>query len=595
MKTRRRRMTKGALGVLERASDKILGAVAPVAQMRREQARFALSAVSSYDSADANRNSWVNRNTSDGDANADLDRDTLAELRERSRDRVRNDSVAAAAIGTMVDNIVGTGMRPVLRIDHDEAGITEDQAKALTRQANTIWEDWGRSPDFSGRLSVEDLQAQVMSQVLMNGDVFLRPSMVSDPYQPSRFELRIQVIEGDVCDTPYASTAPKGRRIFNGVEVGRRDQPVAYWMSDFHPGMDPVAGGVVGGRNFRRFKAHHASGRPAMLHVFKQERPQQTRGVPILAPVLNLLKDRHDYKEAALIAAQVGACFAAFIKTPDPFGHAAGSASETVSGVMEEDMSPGMMMRLGPGEDVAFGDPKQPTAQFEGFLHTVTVEIMQALGMPAQLVTKDFGGMNYSSARAALLEARRVFKCRQEWLIRQALQPIWMMLLEEAWLKGEFDAGDFMERPWLWTRTAWSTPGWGWVDPQKEVAAHREALELGLTTREAIIKERDGGNWRDVQRQLAEEQEFRSEVGLGVDADLDTDTGGEPVSELASAVLDARAKAEVVQKVYLGKGTVMTDKEIRDLILAPAGIAVAGALPSDEPEPDPEPEAEEDE
>ena len=248
---------------------------------------------------------------------------------------------------------------------------------------------------------MEDLQAQAVAQWLMNGDVFARPTMVQDKYARTRFDLRIQMIEGDVCDTPIGTKAPKGRRIFNGVEVGARDQPVAYWFSDFHPGEDATIGSYSGERKFRRFKAHHASGRPAVLHAFRQERPQQCRGVPILAPVLNLLKDRHDYKEAAIIASQVGACFAAFITTPDPFGHAAGSGTAGPDGIIDQDMTPGMMYGLAPGEDVRFGDPKQPTSQFDAFLHSMTSEACAAIGMPVQTVMR---GLREDAIR---IDARR--------------------------------------------------------------------------------------------------------------------------------------------------------------------------------------------
>ena len=118
--------------------------------------------------------------------------------------------------------------------------------------------------------------------------------------------------------------------------------------------------------------------------------------------------------------------------------------------------------------------------------------------------------------RAGLLDARKGFRARQQWLVRTLMQPIWAMLLEEAFLKGEFDAGDFLERPWAWTRSSWATSGWGWVDPQKEVGAYRESLELGLTTRAQIVMDRDGGDIRDITTQLAEEEKFRKENGLGV-------------------------------------------------------------------------------
>ena len=56
--------------------------------------------------------------------------------------------------------------------------------------------------------------------------------------------------------------------------------------------------------------------------------------------------------------------------------------------------------------------------------------------MPYEIVARDVSKTNYSSARAALLEAWRIFGFYQKWLVDSFCQKVWEMVLEEAWLRG---------------------------------------------------------------------------------------------------------------------------------------------------------------
>ena len=139
--------------------------------------------------------------------------------------------------------------------------------------------------------------------------------------------------------------------------------------------------------------------------------------------------------------------------------------------------------------------------------------ISSALGLPYELVAKDFSKTNYSSARAALLEARRYFRCRQEWLSRRLCQPAWDMLIEEAYLEGDLEAMDFYPKRFDWTRARWIAPGWGWVDPTKEVKASRESVD-GLISTLADEAAALGRDWEEVLEQRAREEEKRKSLGL---------------------------------------------------------------------------------
>ena len=66
------------------------------------------------------------------------------------------------------------------------------------------------------------------------------------------------------------------------------------------------------------------------------------------------------------------------------------------------------------------------------FVETVLRHIGTAVGLPYEPLLKDFSKTNYSSARAALLEAWRFFRGRRHWLATNWASPVYELWLEEA-------------------------------------------------------------------------------------------------------------------------------------------------------------------
>ena len=126
---------------------------------------------------------------------------------------------------------------------------------------------------------------------------------------------------------------------------------------------------------------------------------------------------------------------------------------------------------------------------------------------------KDFSKTNYSSARAALMEAWRFFMGRRQWLSTYWARPVYELWLEEAINKDLIDAPGFYDNKALWTRCKWIGPGRGWIDPVKEAQASKIRMEIGLSTLEdecAI----QGLDWEEVLEQRAREQTRIQELGL---------------------------------------------------------------------------------
>jgi lambda family phage portal protein len=140
-------------------------------------------------------------------------------------------------------------------------------------------------------------------------------------------------------------------------------------------------------------------------------------------------------------------------------------------------------------------------------------QIGVALGIPYELVIKDFSKTNYSSARAALLEAWRFFLARRAWLATYWAQPVYALWLEEAVNAGLIDAPDFYENRAYYQRAKWIGPGRGWVDPVKEAQAAQIRMDIMVSTLEDECAEQ-GNDWVDVLEQRAIEQARMRELGL---------------------------------------------------------------------------------
>lgn len=459
--------------------------------------RRVLEKLSAYRGAEAGRltSDWT---TTAGSADSDLQAD-LGELRNRSRDLVRNDGLAAGAIQAFVDNVVGRGIVPQSQVNADALGITEEQAEEFQDAAEGVWRRWCRTADSSDRVDFNGLQSLALSSTLTNGDCFTIPLMVSEPHRP--YMLAVDVIEADRVETPTGRWNDDTLRF--GVELGDRGQPVAYHVKKTHPG-DSWSGRPD---DFVRYTTRNPrTGRRNVLHHFRPLRPGQTRGVPILAPVLREFHDRRAYLESERIAARAAACIAMVITSLDP--EAARNTNLFKDGLTEE-LEPGVMQYLAPGEDMKAFDPSRPNSGLAAYLETQDRTIAIGTGLSYGTLTRNYSRSNFSNTRAEIMADRRVFRCMQQWWAWSFCHPYWEMLLEEAWLRGELPHTDldFMERIHLWGRADWIPDGWDWLDPLKDIQAAREGIEIGVESRTRVIKQR-GGDPLEVFRDLEREKEF---------------------------------------------------------------------------------------
>lgn len=496
-------------------ADRVVSWFAPVAGARRMRARAFAAAMGGYTGASRSRRSMSAWQAPAQSADAALLPD-LPTLRDRSRDLIRNAPLAGGAIANVVTHTVGTGLMLRARIDREILGMSEDDAARWQRTVEREWRMWCESVecDITRTQTFYQLQDLAFRSALEAGDCFVLLPMLERA--PLPYRTRVQLIEGDRVSNPRGQ---RDRPEFSGgIERDAFGAPVWCHIARQHPG---AVGGVTPAEWDRVRFYGETTGRRNILHLFERRRPEQTRGVPYLAPVIESFKQLDRYSESELMAAVVNALFTVFIETDgegldqtDPRGMGAETGAKTSD--TDVKLGSGAIIDLQPGEKANFVSPTRPNAQFDPFVTAMLRQIGVALELPYEVLVKHFTA-SYSAARAALLEAWRFFKGRRDWLATGFCQPVYETWLAEAVALGRVPAPGFFADP-LWRHAycgaMWVGDGPGSIDPLREADAAGRRLELHISTLDQEIAEYSGQDWERVHEQRARERRAQARDGL---------------------------------------------------------------------------------
>jgi lambda family phage portal protein len=458
---------------------------------------------------------------SPGSADADL-LPQLGTIRSRNRDLIRNHGVAEGAVQTNADNVVGCGLRLKSRPDGEALGWTDDQAEAWSNIVESRWCAYAHSTwcDAARSLTFDGLTSQIFRSGFSNGDALALPLWLPEAGAPAG--TRFQLVESDRLANP--NMLPDTLNMRGGVEIDEYGAPIAYNIRKVHPGDFYWLLGQVSFES-DRILSRTPWGRLRVIHVHDKERVGSSRGKPAFTSVLRQFKVLGDYTNAELKAAVVNAMVALITESAieqeglvellaaNPAAlknYQDGLAQRSRSSV---DFNAGMILPLQLGEKAYGFTPARPNQAFDPFVSSLFRQIAAGLNMPYELLLKDFSKTNYSSARAALLEAWRFFRGRRKWLATYWCQPAFELWLEEEVMEGRIEAPDFYEKRALYCRTKWIGDGRGWVDPYKEAQAAGERLRLGLSTLEDECAEQ-GQDWEEVLAQRAREEKRAKQLNL---------------------------------------------------------------------------------
>lgn len=436
----------------------------------------------------------------------------------RSRDLERNHGVAAGALQRQVDNIIGVGMWLQPTPAHKLLGRSKEWADAWADDVQGKFRLWSETAacDAGRSLTLDGLAEQLFRGAWLNGDGLALPL-----WMPERFALaatRLQVIEADRMSNPRGM--PDTATLRGGVEIDTYGAPKACWVRKTHPG-DRWFGMMGDVGEWERIPFFTPWGRRRVLHVHQKDRAGLTRGRPALTAIMREFKVLGDYKNAEVKSALVNAMVAAITETnmaPEAVAQLFMDDNEFRASLSNRDLhqvnfQAGMVLPLQPGEKFSGFTPTRPASAFAPFVESVFRHMSAGLNMPYELLMLDFSKTNYSSARAALMEAWRFFAGRRKWIALGFYQPAYELWLEEQINAGQIEAPDFYQNRAAWCQASWIGPGRGWIDPVKEGLASEIRMKIGVSTLRDECAEQ-GKDWREVLEQLATERAYRARLGL---------------------------------------------------------------------------------
>lgn len=494
--------------LLERA----VNVISPPRAAAMARSRFMVNFAGQYAGARFDKTSLKNFRPMPGSADADSIGD-LQTLRARARDLARNTPIARGARNTAKTNVIGPGLKLRSKVDRDLLGLSEEEAEAWESRVEALFHIWARSKnaDVARRLNFYQMQALAFTSAWDSGDMFALRRFKEGT---SFLALCIQMIEADRVSTPTDQQNEDLLR--DGIELNDDGEVVAYHVLNRHPGDNPLVRSLEPA-DWERIPATGEHGLPLMIQLLDVDRIAQTRGVPMLAPVIEALKQLDRYAEAELMAAVVSAFFTVFIKTEGDGSPVAGiDGIEGVDQSKEIALGSGTVAELAPGESVETANPNRPNANFDPFFLAVIRQIGIALGIPYEVLIMHFSS-SYTASKAALETARQFFADRRNWTATDLCQPVYEWFLYECVVRRVVTAPGFLDDPIK--RAAWAGSEWLGrapivLDAVKDANAAEKWIDLGVKTVESVTTETTGGDWRQNQEQRGRECDIRANLNI---------------------------------------------------------------------------------
>ncbi|KFC63986.1 putative Phage portal protein, lambda family [Bosea sp. LC85] len=475
--------------------DRALAALAPGLAVRRAEARLRLAALrnatAAYDGASRGHRTQgrkIGSTSADGEALTSLRR-----LRDVARDMERNNPYAQRGLSVIPTNVVGTGIVPSV------IGAGDRSKKKLEGLIKAHLET--TAVDFDGRQTYAGLQFTAVRALARDGEVLaVRYTPKASAGLPVPFQVRL--LEADYLDD--GKTGPEGDGYcVQGIEFDAQGRRIAYWLFEEHPGA--VSSNVRRSQRSKRVPAADVA------HLYRVDRPGQSRGVPWLAPAMMTLWDLKDYEEAELVRQKVAACFAAFETDPTAASSIGGAINGTTKAASPVDvLEPGMIHKMAPGHTISFASPPQVQG-YADYIRMNLRKVASSLGVPFNEIASDDSQENFASSRRGYLVFQRLIEVwRWQAVIPQFCDPVGRWFLEAATVPlGGPPRGAMLDH---------TPPRRELISPKEEVPMMRDMIRSGLMTRSETLRSL-GYEPEAVEAEFKSENERADKAELSFDSD----------------------------------------------------------------------------
>ena len=438
-------------------------------------------------------------------------------LRARARDLAENDPYARKFLRMLEKNVIGPAGFSFQNKAYDWKKVDGESKKVYDKYANSVieeaWAEWSRKENctITRDMTLREATAVELKTIATDGEIFLLK--ITGKNAGNKFGFTYQQIDPALCDEGLNKTLPNGNQIIMGIEYDPYLRAVAYYF--IKPGTSPAQNpGYYFSRDYIRIPAER------IIHLFRREFVGQLRGISWFLPSAWRMKILSAYQEAVLINAR-SAALKTMVLTPKDASASLEAADvaggeEDSDGDIIQELEPGMTYIVPQGYEADAFDPSYPSGSEGPFTQAILQAIASGWDVDYPTLASNFKDVNYTSSRAALLDARAGYQTIQEWLINHKMLDVFQTFLEMAILSGAINLP--IEKFDKFNKPLFLGYRGEWVDPYKEANADSLALKNNLETYERILGRRGYTLEEFIEQRKAEKKLFE-DAGLSFDAE----------------------------------------------------------------------------
>ncbi len=414
----------------------------------------------SYDAASLggmNKQHWLSADALDADsANSKAIRQRIS---QRARYEFANNGLGRGIQLTQANYVVGRG--PKLRMQTGSPGFNS--------MVEAAWKSWAKEVNLAKKLRTA-IKAKVS-----DGETFIIISQ--NPRMRHRVKLGLKQVECEQVTTPFLGTDEPNK--IDGITFDEFGNVLFYDVLKQHPGGQLSGFGQEVDEVPARF----------MLHLFREDRAGQHRGVCEVASSLNCYAVGRRFREAVVVAAENIANFSLFIKTdqlPD-------DGADVTIPFSTLPIEKGMLTALPATYDTFQPKPEQPSATYPEFIREQAGEQARPLNMPHNIARADSSGYSFSGGKLDHLTYFVSVDVEQQDIEEDVLDPLFDVWFAEAVLR------------FGWVVPAEPPPNHGWDWPEKPIideVKHANANKTNLSTGVAVLRRIYGEGGVDFEEEL---------------------------------------------------------------------------------------------
>ncbi len=336
---------------------------------------------------------------------------------------------------------------------------------AKNKRIEKRWKVFTQSPDISGRYHFKELCRMILKRRMVDGEIFIK-MITTDT------GLKLQLIEADrlYADSKY----PLGLKVDS-----KTGEVLSYFFKEV---------GADGKATFSSYEEQAKN----IINYYKATRPSQYRGITEYAQVILDIKNLSAFTSATIESKRASANVAYIVKTNGDFGGFGASIDKDNEQI--DDINGSSVYYLSNGEEMDKLDHSGDGASFKDFTTSAIRGIAVGRSISYELANRDYSKINFSSAKASILQDYRRFDQEQSHITTYFLNVI-----HKRWFEIEKLLGNVQGE---YSQPEWNYPKREFVDPAKDMTEIEKKLKLNMTSLSDVVKETTGRDLEDVAKQI---------------------------------------------------------------------------------------------